>query len=110
GVGRTEPLLHHSRSRKRINAFVHPRVLELIGRNNAVPELMAGFVDGDVFGILCVRWHQPLGTRGDERRVLHSVRIALPCRIDDGEMSIWIRTEPLAVILERGARGLEMSI
>jgi len=85
-------------------------MFELVRCDDAVPELMAGLVDGDVLGILGVRWHQPARARGDQGGVLHPVSTALPRRIDNREVIVRIRTEPFAVILQGRARGFEMTI
>ena len=71
---------------------------------------MAGFVDGDVLGILGVRWHEPARARGDQGGVFHPVGTALPRRIDNREVIVRIRTEPFPVILQGRACGFEMTI
>ena len=71
---------------------------------------MPRLVDDDPFGHVRVRRCEPARTCGDEGRVLHSRRTALPRRIDDGQVAVRIRPEPLAVVFQRRARGGEMAV
>ena len=109
-VLRSEELLDGPRGRERIEALVHPRVLELVGRDDAVPELVAGFVHRDALRLRHRPRRQPSRARGEEHRILHAAGAALPGGIDHGDVPVGIRTEPLAVVAERGARRVEVPL
>ena len=85
-------------------------MLELVGRDDAVPELMAGFVDRHALRLRHRARRQPARAGGEERRILHAVRAALPRRIDDGDVRVGIRAEPLAVVAQRRARRVEVAL
>ena len=67
-------------------------------------------MDDDAFRPVGVGRGQPSRSRGDEGWVLHSGRVALPCRIDDRQVAVGIRPEPLPVILQRRAGGGEVAV
>ncbi len=85
-------------------------MLELVVGDDAIPELVAGLVDGDAFRLRHPARRQPPRACREERRVLHAPRAALISGIDYGDMAIGIRAEPLAVIAQGGACRLEVAI
>ena len=86
-------------------------VLELVRRDDAVPELMAGFVDRHVLGIVdvCCGASQDVPA---VKSVGYSMPSAPLCHagIDDRDVAVRVRTEPLAVVPERGARRGEVAL
>src|SRR5262245_66217621 len=70
---------------------------------------MSGFVNGDRLRGQDRSRCEPPRTVREERRVLHPAASALKCRIDDRDVSVRIRTEPLAVVLQRHGGCVEMS-
>ena len=56
------------------------------------------------------RWRDPARAGGEERRILHAPRLALPRGIDDRDVPVRVRTKPLAVVFQRGTRGLEVTV
>src|SRR5262249_60154307 len=45
---------------------------------------------------------------GEQRRVFHAAGAALKRRIDNRDVTVRVGAEPLAVVLQRRARGIEM--
>ncbi len=70
---------------------------------------MPGLVHGHVFGVGDRAGRQPPRARREERRVLHATRATLPRRVDDRDVPVRVRAEPLAVVAEGGARGVEVT-
>ena len=67
-------------------------------------------IDGS--GLLRLRdigWGEPARAGGEQGRVLHATDSALPRGVDDGDLFIRVRTEPLSVVLQRGPRRLEVA-
>ena len=85
-------------------------MLEFVGRDDAVPKLVTGFVDRDAFGFGHAPRREPARACGEERRVFHAAGAALPGRIDDGDVLVRVRPEPLAVVAERRSRRIEMTV
>ena len=109
-IDRRVRFVHRACGRELVEPFVQPRVLELVVAHQAVPELVAGLVDGDVLRILDLRRRQPARARREQRRVLHAAGAALPGRIDDRDVAVRIGPEPLAVVLQRRPRRREMPV
>ena len=84
-------------------------MLELVVANDAIPELMPGFVDRDSFWICDVTRGQPASTSGKDRRVLHPPSTTLPGWVDHGHVVVGIGAEPLSEVLERVAGGADVS-
>ena len=71
---------------------------------------MTRFVNGHRFRRRHAIGREPARAGGEQRRVLHAAGAALECGIDDRDVAVRVGTEPLAVVLERGACGGEMPI
>src|SRR5262249_57194194 len=63
-------LLDRARGGERVEALVHPRVLELVGADDAVPELLAGLVNGDAFRLGYLRRREPARAAADHTHIL----------------------------------------
>ena len=109
-VVRREGLLHRPGGRVGVEALVHPRVLELVVADDAVPELVAALVDGHALGRRDLAGSEPPRAGREQRRVLHAARAALPGGIDDRDVAVRVGAEPGAVVAQRGARGIEVAI
>ena len=97
-----------ARGRERVEPLVHPPVFEFVAADHPVPPLVPGLVNGHAFRSQAARHDQPPCPRREERRVFHPVRIALVGGIDDGDVAVGIGAEPLAVVLQRISRRVEV--
>ena len=97
-----------ARGRERVEPFVHPAVLELVAADHPVPPLVPGLVNGHAFRSQAAAHDEPPCARREERRVLHPVGVALVGGIDNGDVAVGIGAEPLAVVLQRISRGVEV--
>ena len=93
-----------------VEALVEPGLLELVVRDEAVPELVAGLVDGDALGALQLGRGEDGGAAGEERRVLHAPRGRAPGRVDHRDLGVGVGRRPGAVGPQRDLRGLEVAI
>ena len=85
-------------------------MLELVRRDDAVPPLVTGFVHRDPFRRGDAARRDPARARREQRRILHPARVAVPRGIDDRDVAVRIRTVPLAVVLQRRARRVEVPV
>ena len=92
-----------------VEALVEPGLLELVGADEQVPELMAALVDGDALGALQRGRREDGGAAREQRRVFHAARRRAPGGIDDGELVVGIRRRPGAVAAQRDLRGLDVA-
>src|SRR6185369_16194070 len=94
-----------------VDALVQPCILELVGRNHAVPILVSELMFGDEFN-----FHQSLGksigcAASDEGWVLHSSGLRCPVgRVDNGQSRVGILSIPLVKFLQRSLRDLQISV
>ena len=81
-----------------VDAFVEPGVFELVGRDHAVPVLMAelvfGGLLGDVGGVV------PGGVTGEEGWVLHAADLGVGFGVDDGDDLVGVGTVALVELGE----------
>ena len=64
-------------------------------RDDAVPELVTGLVDRDALRRRHAGGREPARAGGEQRRVFHAARAALPRRVDDRDVAVRVRAEPL---------------
>src|SRR5262249_3159031 len=87
--------------------LVHPRLAVAIGADEVVPPLVTRLVRDEVVNVGTgqVRHAEDALVDNDQRRTL----VAVPAKkgLDDGELRIGIRTDPLAVVLDGRARRLD---
>lgn len=100
--------LDGARGRERVEALVHPGMLDFVGGDDAVPELVTGLVNGHAVGLLTAHGRPPQCTRREERRILHAAgAAALRARVEDRDgidnrdVRVRIRAIPAAVTLQR---------
>ena len=105
-----EGLVQHACGRVSVEAFIHPRVLEFVGRHHAVPPLMTGLVRDRHLRRLPRARRDVAGAAGEEGRVLHAVGLALEGRVNHRGVAIRIRAEPLAVALQRRFGRREVAV
>ena len=109
-VVRLERFPLHARVGVLVDAFIEPREMDLVVGDEAVPELVAHFVDDHVFRIVAVARRQPARSTREDGRILHPLRLALIRRIDDRQLRIRVGAEPFAVIFQRRGRGGEVAL
>ena len=109
-VVRFERLRDDARRGERVQPFVHPGVLELVGADDPVPPLVAGLVDRDRLGLRHAARGDPPAAGREQGRVFHAAAPALVRRIDNGDMAVRICAKPLTVVLEGGLRRGEVAI
>ena len=93
-----------------VEALVEPGLLELVVRDEAVPELVAGLVDRHALRALQLRRGEDGGAAGEEGRVLHAPRGRAVGRVDHRDLGVGVGRRPRAVGAERDLRGLEVAL
>ena len=89
-VVRAEDRCEGSDFRVGVDAFIEPGVFELVGRDHAVPVLMAELVHGGELGE--VGRVVPRGVTSDEGGVFHAADLGAGFGVDDGDYLVGIRT------------------
>ena len=107
--------LQRAELRIRVDPFVEPRLLELVGPDHPVPVLVPEFVDRDVLddtdSVQRPAQEDLRRVAGDERRILHPSRAeAVLRRIHDGQGLVGIGAEPEPVEGEPDLRRADVPV
>ena len=92
-----------------VEPLVEPGLLELVGADEAVPELMAALVDGHRLRALQHAGSDDGGAPREERGVFHAARGRVPGRVHHGDVRVGVGRRPGAVAPQRDLRGLEVA-
>ncbi len=94
-----------------VEAFIQPRLLELVAAHYAVPILVAEFVDDDLLGNAAVGTGPPGRAGGDESGVLHPARTATAVgRVHHRDRVVGVGAVPEAEPLQGAFRGTEVAV
>ena len=101
----------HAAGHVGVEPLVQVGLLELVGGEQSVEELVAELVNRDPFRTVHRGRRRDRGSRGDKRRILHAARLpATPRRIHDRQRVVRVGPEHAAVTGERRARRLQVAL